>query len=395
MKLLTTALLSISVGAVMQAQSCQASASITPTANPGEIAITDLSTTSSGSAATYSFMSFYQMPNWVYQGTVYLQPNSTSATYTFNQNGNYTYLIEVQDSITNCSDSTGGTFTISNVVNNTPNCDASFYGNTANNQNTVNFYATGTNSNSTTYYWDFGDGNTSNLANPTHTFGTSGWQIVCLTVIDSSGNMCSDYYCDSVYASGNSNPPCNASFYLFQDSINAGLYYAWNNSTGSNLNYFWDFGDGTTSNLPYPTHTYNAVGNYTLCLTVWNNNGCADTICQVLSVVVKASGTTLNVLEPGQSLSVAEEVNAISELNLYPNPNNGNYRITLNATQNTEVIVNTNNLMGQTLNSNRINLEQGSNEILFNNQDLPNGIYIINIINEQTGVALIKKMIKE
>lgn len=393
-KLLTTALLSLSVGAVMQAQTCQASATIAPTANPGEITITDLSTTSSGAAATYSFMSFYQMPNWVYQGTVNLQPNSTSATYTFNQNGNYTYLIEVQDSITNCSDSSGGTFTITNIAN-ASNCDASFYGNTANNQNTIEFFSTGNNSSSTTYYWDFGDGNTSSIAIPSHTYASSGWQYVCLTVIDSLGSTCYDNYCDSVYASGNSTPPCNASFYLFQDSVNAGVYYAWNNSTGSNLNYHWDFGDGNISNLAYPIHIYNSVGTYTLCLTVSDNNGCADTTCQTLTVVVKANGTTLNVLEPGQAMSVHEELTTIEDVNLFPNPSNGNFRLTLNSIQNVDIVVNTINLMGQTLKSTTINLDQGNNEIIFSNEDIPSGIYLMNIINEKTGETIIKKMIKE
>ena len=40
--------------------------------------------------------------------------------------------------------------------------------------------------------------------------------------------------------------------------------------------WLWDFGDGTTSTLQNPKHVYAAAGNYTVALTVTDNNGCAD-----------------------------------------------------------------------------------------------------------------------
>jgi len=47
-----------------------------------------------------------------------------------------------------------------------------------------------------TYLWDLGDGNTSQVAHPTHIYSTSGSYIVCLTVTDTIG--CTSVYCDSV-----------------------------------------------------------------------------------------------------------------------------------------------------------------------------------------------------
>jgi PKD repeat protein len=44
----------------------------------------------------------------------------------------------------------------------------------------------------------------------------------------------------------------------------------------------WDFGDGTTSTSQNPIHTYDFPGTYTVCLIV--NNGCSDTICQLVAV---------------------------------------------------------------------------------------------------------------
>lgn len=46
------------------------------------------------------------------------------------------------------------------------------------------------------------------------------------------------------------------------------------NSTGFATAWTWDFGDGTTSDLQNPTHTYAAPGEYTVSLTACNDNGC-------------------------------------------------------------------------------------------------------------------------
>mgnify|MGYP001221122761 CR=1 FL=1 len=44
-------------------------------------------------------------------------------------------------------------------------------------------------------------------------------------------------------------------------------------SSGTPTSWAWDFGDGTTSGLPDPTHTYNTVGTYDVSLTVTNSTG--------------------------------------------------------------------------------------------------------------------------
>ncbi len=47
-------------------------------------------------------------------------------------------------------------------------------------------------------------------------------------------------------------------------------------SSGSASSWLWDFGDGTTSTLRFPSHTYTNPGTYTVSLTVTNSSG-ADT----------------------------------------------------------------------------------------------------------------------
>lgn len=46
----------------------------------------------------------------------------------------------------------------------------------------------------------------------------------------------------------------------------------------------WDFGDGQTSTDQNPTHTYTNAGNYTVALTVTNENGCVSSVTHQLHV---------------------------------------------------------------------------------------------------------------
>ncbi len=62
----------------------------------------------------------------------------------------------------------------------------------------VNFTNTSHNS-PATFQWDFGDGNSSALQNPTNNYAANGSYYVCLTVTNSSG---SNTFCDSVHVTG-------------------------------------------------------------------------------------------------------------------------------------------------------------------------------------------------
>ena len=53
----------------------------------------------------------------------------------------------------------------------------------------------------------------------------------------------------------------------------APLSIQFNDSSENTTEWNWDFGDGFTSTEQNPTHTYHAVGNYTVNLTVTNENG--------------------------------------------------------------------------------------------------------------------------
>ena len=126
-----------------------------------------------------------------------------------------------------------------------------------------------------TYLWDFGDGNTSNQANPAHTYNNMANYSVTLNVTNSAG--CSKLLTKTNYIqliptsvagfSASATSACTAPFTTTFTST----------STGA-TSYFWDFGDGGTSTSANPTHTYNTTGSYTVTLVTSNPGDCKDTL---------------------------------------------------------------------------------------------------------------------
>ena len=130
--------------------------------------------------------------------------------------------------------------------------------------------------------WDFGDGTTSSLLNPVHTYQQAGTYVVTLT-IGALGTTCYNSTSMTITVWGN-NIGCQANFIAFPDSMMMNMYYFINQSTGNIQTYSWDFGDGTTSSQMSPTHTYNSPGAYNVCLTVQGDSSCFDTYCQTIWV---------------------------------------------------------------------------------------------------------------
>lgn len=74
----------------------------------------------------------------------------------------------------------------------------------------------------------------------------------------------------------------------FTFSSSGGMVNFTNASTGESA-YHWDFGDNTTladtSNQQSPSWTYTETGTtYSVCLTVFNSDGCSDMICKQVNI---------------------------------------------------------------------------------------------------------------
>ncbi|MFK8105094.1 MAG: PKD domain-containing protein [Saprospiraceae bacterium] len=133
------------------------------------------------------------------------------------------------------------------------------------------------------FFWEFGDGNISTLNHPVHSYVDAG--IYTVKVRGVSINGCS--YEDSVLINVITAPVAQMS--ISTDSICVDDMVDFTSlATGNIVSCFWAFGDGNTSNDCTPVHSYTAAGNFTVSLVVTNNNGCLDTINQLITVFDEA-----------------------------------------------------------------------------------------------------------
>jgi len=139
-------------------------------------------------------------------------------------------------------------------------------------QFTPKIYNDYANPNDFSYYWQFGDGQSSTEMMPIHTFATSGEFTVKLTATYNGVA----YFKERIIDVGS----CNANFTYLADQEVDGKYYFTNTSsvaTGKIISYKWNFGDNTpTDTTKNPTHTYSSDGTYFVKLIITTNTGCSD-----------------------------------------------------------------------------------------------------------------------
>ncbi len=119
--------------------------------------------------------------------------------------------------------------------------------------------------------WTFGDGSSSTLANPDHTYNVAGTYQVCLRVKKATAPgtpPCVDEYCRAVVV--REPVACNLVVNFLDSLINNNTIYFINQSVplASTDSIRWTFGDGTSSDAINPLHTYSQPGVYTVCLRV-------------------------------------------------------------------------------------------------------------------------------
>lgn len=133
-----------------------------------------------------------------------------------------------------------------------------------------------------TWFWDFGDGNTSTQMNPEHVYENPGNYAVCLSIEDSLTG-CTDMNCQEIFVYPAED--CLAAFDYFTDPTDPLTVYFYDLSFGNIETWSWEFGDSTVSQEINPIHVYNTPGTYNVCLTISSAaNGCNDTFCSLVIV---------------------------------------------------------------------------------------------------------------
>jgi PKD repeat protein len=144
--------------------------------------------------------------------------------------------------------------------------------------------------------WDFGDGVTSDQANPQpHPYAAAGDYTVALTVTDDKGatNVASKVFTaeDPSVAVPTENLSPAANFTVTCSSLTCSFNDTSSDPDGIIVTRSWSFGNGSTSASSSPERTYAAAGTYTVTLTVTDNDGATGTTTQ--SVTVSASTTNV------------------------------------------------------------------------------------------------------
>ena len=125
------------------------------------------------------------------------------------------------------------------------------------------------------WFWDFGDGYTSTVQNPTHTYSTVGQFNVTLVATGTYGDGSitrSNYI--RVY---DTIPQFYGTPTVGQLPLVV-QFYDTSSSGNPPVGWLWEFGDGSTSNLQNPSHTYTQSSVYNVTLTTIGSYGASSAI---------------------------------------------------------------------------------------------------------------------
>ena len=230
---------------------------------------TDSSAVSSGNIAS-----------WIWDFGDGNSSSSQNPIHSYTKAGIYKVLLKVLAS--GCSDTVSKIITVTQStanfnINNSTQCIDS------NNFSFFDKSTTTTGSIISSWLWNFGDGDTSVLQNPSHSYLNSGTYIVKLTAINSLS--CIDTFTQKVSIGSkpnaafsiNSKTQClNSNSYDFIDSSSptTGTITAWN----------WNFGDGNGSFQKSPIHSYINAGTFPVSLKIASSGSCFDSVSQVVTV---------------------------------------------------------------------------------------------------------------
>jgi len=119
----------------------------------------------------------------------------------------------------------------------------------------------------TAWLWDFGNGNTSTERHPIHNFASAETNEVQLIVTDEYGKK------DSIIKQIKVTQKLEAQFDFGGFTGQAPFTVQFKNYSSDNaVRYIWNFGDGTYSYEMEPAHTYTIPGEYSISLTVFDEN---------------------------------------------------------------------------------------------------------------------------
>jgi len=217
----------------------------------------------------------YEMPltyDWDFgDGTGWHNGLGATPSCTYSDFGEYTVKLRVTESGNDCSDTDTATVKIYGVI-----AEANGPYSTED-LNPIQFDSSGSHGylEPLSYLWDFGDGETSTLENPTHIYTQVGEYTVTLTVTESGTSHCFDVDTATVIVTSTVTADAHGSYEgivgipvdFVGSAADGVLPYSW----------YWSFGDSVYSPTQNPSHIYDETGTYTVSLKVTDDIDGYDT----------------------------------------------------------------------------------------------------------------------
>jgi len=221
------------------------------------------------------------------------------------------------------------------------------------------------NNQSTSYnevFWST-DGFSSTFDSPTFSYADRGTYVICLRV---ANDCAADSICKTVTV--NCAPPVPNFSYTQSNAT-----FRFTDLTNNAVSWIWSYGDGEIDNVQNPFHVFENLGDYLVCLTVYN--ACGDFFTKCNEVSVTSLSTAIS--------SADKEIG-----NIYPNPVNDQLHIDLSNIIESELSMQLFSVTGKLVLS--YQLTDLENTIPLNH--LESGVYTLKIVGE-TG-AWTKQIIK-
>ena len=173
----------------------------------------------------------------------------------------------------------------------------------------------------TSTVWDFGDGNSSSVTNPSHNFTSPGTYVVRLSV--NTQYQCPSSFVDTirvyrtpVVSITGKDSACLHTPETFLGSIT---------QPDSTIKWSWNFGNGNSSQLQNGVTSFSNTGNYNIQLVAANKIGCADTsyhqVYAVPALIAIPASNPITILSGGDAQLNMNYTGAIVSYNWIPSQN--------------------------------------------------------------------------
>jgi PKD repeat protein len=276
---------------------------------------------------------------------------------------------------------------------------------------------TSTSTGALSYVWNYGDGTVSVPSTTTgifHAYSSTGTFVVTLTAYGACSQTSTATANVVVTATGYPVPEVSFSTDNATQCINGNRYDFFNrtqlNGAGWVPTYSWNFGDGTTDNVNSFVYgkTYAAAGTYTVTLTGTSNMGCSNS--SSMQVTVSALPCSPRIYNPGKDVvnndggqldqSIGSKATTglnnnakdiSNEISLYPNPNNGEFKLGIKDFQSNTLDIVIIDVLGREVFLDHV-LLNGRKEIELSDLNLSPGTYSL-ILNGADGISARKNFV--